>query len=204
MSPTLQTSVDAADVAVGQLADVAQAVLARQDLDERAEVLDRGDPAFVDLADLDPSVIASICRGPPRRRRRRRCEMETVPSSSMSILAPVSSWRRRIVLPPGPMSRPIFSGLILIVSSRGAYWLDLRARAGMIARSIVSRISSRASWAWSSVSRMISSVMPSILRSSWMPVTPLLGAGDLEVHVAEVVLVADDVGQQESYLSPRP
>ena len=30
-----------------------------------------------------------------------------------------------------------------------------------------------------------------------MPVTPLLGAGDLEVHVAEVVLIADDVGQED-------
>ena len=44
---------DARDVAVGQLADVAQAVLAGQDLDEGAEVLDRGDPALVDPADLD-------------------------------------------------------------------------------------------------------------------------------------------------------
>ena len=29
-----------------------------------------------------------------------------------------------IVLPPGPMSAPIFSGLILIVSIRGAYLLS--------------------------------------------------------------------------------
>src|SRR5512135_155217 len=44
----------AADVAVGQLADVHQAVLAGQDLDEGAEVLDRRDAALVDPADLDP------------------------------------------------------------------------------------------------------------------------------------------------------
>ena len=44
---------------------------------------------------------------------------------------------------------------------------------------------------------MISSVIPWFLRSSWMPVTPALGAGDLEVHVAEVVFVADDVGQED-------
>ena len=30
-----------------------------------------------------------------------------------------------------------------------------------------------------------------------MPVTPLLGPGDLEVHVAEVVFIADDVGQED-------
>ena len=41
VSPTRQTSVDLADVLVGQLADVAQAVAAGQDLDERAEFLDR-------------------------------------------------------------------------------------------------------------------------------------------------------------------
>ena len=44
---------DAVDVAVGQLADVDQAVLAGEDLDEGAEVLDGHDAALVDLADLD-------------------------------------------------------------------------------------------------------------------------------------------------------
>src|SRR5579859_4723748 len=47
----LANFLDFADVLVVQLADVAQAVAARQDLDERAEVLDRSDAAFVDLAD---------------------------------------------------------------------------------------------------------------------------------------------------------
>ena len=94
-----------------------------------------------------------------------------MPSSSMSILAPVSSWSRRIVLPPGPMTRPIFSGLIWIWISRGAL-AEISSRGRLIARSIARRISSRASRACSSVSRMISSVMPSFLRSSWMPVMP--------------------------------
>ena len=49
--------------------------------------------------------------------------------------------------------------------------------------------------AWPSATRMISSVMPAILMSICSEVTPLLGAGDLEVHVAEMVLVAEDVGQ---------
>ena len=31
--------------------------------------------------------------------------------------------------------------------------------------------------------------------SIWTAVTPCLGAADLEVHVAQVVLVAEDVGQ---------
>ena len=119
-----------------------------------------------------------------------------MPLSSMSILAPVSSWSRRIVLPPGPMIRPIFSGLIWIWISRGAL-AEISSRGRLIARSMARRISSRASWACSSVSRMISSVMPLFLRSSWIPGDAALGAGDLEVHVAEVVLVADDVGQED-------
>src|SRR5262249_5395444 len=44
---------DLADELVVQLADVAQPFLAGQDLDEGAKVLDRGDAAFVDLADLN-------------------------------------------------------------------------------------------------------------------------------------------------------
>ena len=42
---------------------------------------------------------------------------------------------------------------------------------------------------------MISGVIEVILMSICRLVTPLLGAGDLEVHVAEVILVAQDVGE---------
>jgi hypothetical protein len=45
--------VDAANVAAGQFADVAQSIAARENLDECAEVLDAADGAGVDLADLD-------------------------------------------------------------------------------------------------------------------------------------------------------
>jgi hypothetical protein len=38
---------------VGDLADVQQAILAGQQVDQGAEVQDLGDRAFVDLADLD-------------------------------------------------------------------------------------------------------------------------------------------------------
>src|SRR6266487_2436283 len=50
--------------------------------------------------------------------------MFTVPSSSMLISQPDSSTSFLMFLPPGPISMPIFSGLILIVSSRGAYLLS--------------------------------------------------------------------------------
>ena len=49
---------------------------------------------------------------------------------------------------------------------------------------------------------MISSVIEVILMSICSAVTPALGAGDLEVHVAEMVLVAEDVGEHgEAVLS---
>ena len=47
--------------------------------------------------------------------------MLTVPSSAMSICAPESAVMARMFLPPGPMSAPILSGGIMIVSMRGAY-----------------------------------------------------------------------------------
>jgi len=55
--------------------------------------------------------------------------MFTVPSSSMLISQPDSSTMRLMFLPPGPMSAPIFSGLIFTVTMRGAYLLIL-ARLG--------------------------------------------------------------------------
>ena len=64
---------DAGDVLVGQLADVAQPVLARQDLDEGAEILDAGHAAFVDPADLHPGGQGlDAAAGPPRRLQRTR------------------------------------------------------------------------------------------------------------------------------------
>ena len=106
-----------------------QPVLAGEDLDERAEFLDRGHAAFVDPADLhalghrDDLVAGRLGAGGLAARERHHA------ASSMSILAPVSSWSRRIVLPPGPMTRPIFSGLIWIWINRGAIGRDLVARA---------------------------------------------------------------------------
>ncbi len=47
-------------------------------------------------------------------------EMVMMPVSSMLIRAPVASWMPRTVLPLGPMTSPILSGLIWTVSIRGA------------------------------------------------------------------------------------
>src|SRR5436309_3010426 len=38
--------------------------------------------------------------------------------------APDSAWIALMFLPPGPISSPILSGLILVFSMRGAYWLS--------------------------------------------------------------------------------
>src|SRR5262249_37769688 len=49
----LANVLDPADILVVQLADMAQAVAARQNLDERAKLLDRSHPTFVHLADAN-------------------------------------------------------------------------------------------------------------------------------------------------------
>ena len=48
---------------------------------------------------------------------------------------------------------------------------------------------------------MISSVMPAILMSICSEVMPVRCAGDLEVHVAEMVLVAEDVAEHREVLA---
>ena len=55
----------------------------------------------------------------------------------------------------------------------------------------------RASRACASASRRMSNVTPVILMSICRAVMPSVGAGDLEVHVAEVVLDAGDVGEDD-------
>ena len=70
---------------------------------------------------------------------------ETIPSSEMSILTPVSSIMALITLPLLPTTSPILSGLIWIVSIFGAYALtSLRgsAIAGFIHVSIMNNLAS--------------------------------------------------------------
>ena len=95
----------------------------------------------------------------------------TLPSSSMSILAPVCSWMPRITLPPGPMISRIFSGRILMVTKRGAYGLS-SARGFSSASRILPSTISRASRACASACRMMSMDTPAILMSIWSAVTP--------------------------------
>ncbi len=74
---------------------------------------------------------------------------------------------------------------------------ELQRAARSIAASMRSRIASRACRACASACSMISRETPVILMSICSAVIPVARAGDLEVHVAEVVLGALDVGEDD-------
>ena len=99
-----------------------------------------------------------------------------------------------MVLPPGPMISRIWSGLTCSVVMRGAYF-DRSSRGAASASAILPRMKSRPSRAWRSAVSRISRVRPWILMSICTAVTPVFDPADLEVHVAQVILVAEDVGQ---------
>ena len=97
--------------------------------------------------------------------------IETVPSSSTSIFAPVSSTSARMTLPPGPMTSRILSGLILILIMRGACG-EIASRAAGSVCPITSRMNKRPFFACSSASAMICAFTPAILMSICRAVMP--------------------------------
>ena len=117
-----------------------------------------------------------------------------VPSSSMSILAPVVSVISRMTLPPEPMTSRIFSFGMLKVVIRGALSLTSSRGAGQ-------RLGHLAEDMAAAVARLVQRDPHDLLGDRGdldvhlQRGDALLGAGDLEVHVAEMVLVAEDVGQ---------
>ncbi|MCY1558146.1 hypothetical protein D9M68_950560 [compost metagenome] len=76
-----------------------------------------------------------------------------------------------MVAPPLPITSRIFSGLILMVSMRGAK-ADSSPREPSSASFILPRMCRRPSRAWASATCMISLVMPWILMSICSAVTP--------------------------------
>ena len=94
-----------------------------------------------------------------------------VPSSSMSILAPVTSQISRMTLPPVPITSRILSLGMLITVIRGALALT-PSREESMALAISPRICSRPSWAWASAIFMISGVIEAIFRSICREVMP--------------------------------
>ena len=95
-----------------------------------------------------------------------------VPSSSISMVVPVSSWMPRITTPPLPMTSRILSGLILILMMRGAK-VESSVREPSIACFMMSRMCRRASRAWSSATFMMPLLIDSIFRSICSAVMPL-------------------------------
>ena len=118
----------------------------------------------------------------------------TVPSSSTLMSASNSSDRARIVSPPLPIRAPIFSGSILICSIRGAYSRELLARPR---DRLLHRLEDEQPPPASLLERIAQDVEgdPGDLDVHLKGGDPVGGAGDLEVHVAEVVLDAGDVGE---------
>ena len=94
-----------------------------------------------------------------------------MPSSLTSIWDSNSSCSERIVSPPLPMSRPIFSGSIWIELIRGAC-SESCSRGASMASAILPRMNSRPSLAWARASLMISNVTPVILMSICRAVMP--------------------------------
>ena len=97
--------------------------------------------------------------------------METVPSSSMLMTVLVRLVMSRMTLPPGPMMSLMRSGLILTETIRGAHRL-ISVRGLGSTSSILPRMWSRPSRAWSRAWDMISWVSPGHLMSIWMAVMP--------------------------------
>ena len=120
--------------------------------------------------------------------------MVTVPSSWMSIVVPVSSVSARITAPPLPMTSRIFSGLIL-----------KRDHARRVLRQLGARVRQRflheVQDMHAAFARLRQRDRHDFLGDALDLDVHLqrgdaaIGAGDLEVHVAQVILVAEDVGE---------
>ena len=113
----------------------------------------------------------------------------------MLISQPDSSTSRLMFLPPGPINAPIFSGLILMVSMRGAYLL-ISLRGAEIVFAISARMCMRATRAFSTVSAISAMRNAAQLQVQLETGDAFFRAGDLAIHVAERVFPADDVGEQ--------
>ena len=98
-------------------------------------------------------------------------------------------------LPPGPISRPIFSGSIFVRSSRGAHCEISGFGRGDRGQHLPQDFDARfAALGQRGLDDLFADAVD--LQVELNARDAVLRAGDLEVHVAEVVFVADDVGQQ--------
>ena len=179
-----------------------QAVAAREDVDERTELGDVHDLAGVHRADARRSAGRGSARSgaaPPRPRRRpssrsRRCP--TTPSSLTEMSAPVSCLIVLMTLPFGPITSPILSIGISKLTIFGAVGAHVVARRGDRAVHHLEDLQPGVLGLAAAPAPSTSAGMPVDLRVELERGDELRGAGDLEVHVAERVLGAEDVGER--------
>jgi hypothetical protein len=115
-------------------------------------------------------AISSMIRAASSAPAPSRAPTNTVPSSWMSMSAPVIATISLILLPLGPITSPILSTGMCRVRILGALGLTSLRGSG-IAWSITSRIFKRASFAWSSAPARTSPGSPVTFMSSWIAVT---------------------------------
>ena len=115
-----------------------------------------------------------------------------VPSSEMSICVPVSSVSARMVAPPLPITSRIFSGLILMVSMRGQ---NRQLAARTVQRFL--HLAQDVQAAFAGLGQRLHDFLGDALDLDvhLQGRDAVLGARDLEVHVAQVIFIAQDVGQ---------
>ena len=130
MSPTVTTSSTFSTRFLSELGDVDQTVLARGDLHEGAELHQAHDAAVVELADLGTNTMSSMHFFAASQAAALAEAMWMVPSSSMSIFAPVSATIFWMTEPPLPMTSRMRSGSILHGDHLGRVGADLGARLG--------------------------------------------------------------------------
>ena len=197
-SPLLRTSSTVVDPLAGRdVGDVQQAVGALGELDERAERRRLDDLRRANSSPTSTSLVIDRIRST----RASPCAPVCGVDEHVALVVDVDLRLELARTGRGSSRRPCRSagrscrGSIWIVEMRGAKLESSAARRRRSTRAILPRMCSRPSRACVSASRRISNVTPVILMSICSAVMPVLRAGDLEVHVAEVVLDAGDVGE---------
>ena len=114
-------------------------------------------------------------------------EIYTRPSSSMSIFTPVSAMILFIILPPGPMTSRIFSGLMVKRVILGAYLAHMIARLGQAFEHLAQYEHARIVRLTQSLTqyRLVDALDLDVHLDRG---DTFGGTGDLEVHIAQEVL----------------
>jgi hypothetical protein len=186
--------VDAADVAAGQFADVDQSVAAGQDFDERAEVLDAADHAVVDLADLD----------------RGGAGFDLTHRLGGRFAVAAGDQDGAVIIDFDDTCRS-FLDAADVLAARADQRTDLVGRSWCAAtrcgrRGFATRTRDRGQHLAQDLDPSFARLLqrraddvfadPGDLQVELDAGDAVLRSGDLEVHVAEVIFVAEDVGQQ--------